>query len=55
MGREPSTIAPAYAWQSAYWLSVLGEPAMRDFQEPEFDPAREFEFDPEADTELPDR
>ena len=27
---------------------------MRDFQQPEFDPAREFEFDPEPDPELPE-
>ena len=51
---ENPVLAPAYARQSAYWLSVLGEPAMRDFQQPEFDPAREFEFDPEADPELPE-
>ena len=47
-------LVPAYARHSAYWLSVLGEPAMRDFQQPEFDPAREFEYDPEDDPELPE-
>ena len=51
---ENPVLAPAYARQSQYWLSVLGEPAIPDFEQPEFDPARDFEFDPEADAELPD-
>jgi hypothetical protein len=51
---ENPVLAPAYARQSQYWLSVLGEPVIPDFQQPELGSAREFEFDPEANAELPD-
>ena len=51
---ENPALAPQYAAQSAYWASVLSAPAMRDFAEWEMREAREFEFDPAPEPELPE-
>ena len=51
---ENILIAPAYARQSQYWASVLSAPVYRDFAEWEPRHAREFQFDPEPDPELPE-
>ena len=48
---ENPVLAPAYARVSAYWVSVLSAP---DFQQPDFQQACEFEFDPEPEPELPE-
>jgi hypothetical protein len=45
---------PTHGSRSTGSISVLGEPAIPDFEQPEFDRGRDFEFDPEADAELPD-
>ena len=51
---ENIVIAPAYARQSQYWASVLSAPVIPDFAEWEMRDAREFEFEPEAEAELPE-
>ena len=51
---ENPVLAPDYARQSQYWASVLSAPVYRDFAEWEPRHAREFQFDPEPDPELPE-
>ena len=51
---ENALIAPQYARQSQYWASVLWEPEIPDFAEWDMDHARDFQFDPEPDPELPE-
>jgi len=51
---ENPVLAPDYARQSQYWASVLLAPVYRDFAEWEPRDAREFQFDPEPDPELPE-
>ena len=51
---ENALIAPQYARQSAYWASVLCEPEIPDFAEWDIDHAREFQYEPEPDPELPE-
>ena len=51
---ENPVLAPDYARQSQYWYSVLLAPVYRDWAEWEPRDARDFQFDPEPDPELPE-
>ena len=51
---ENALIAPRYLAQSQYWASVLWEPEIPDFAEWDMDDAREFQYEPEPDPELPE-
>ena len=51
---ENPVLAPDYAQQSQYWSSVLLAPVYRDWAEWEPRHARDFQFDPEPDPELPE-
>ena len=51
---ENPVLAPDYAWQSQYWYLVLLAPVYRDWAEWEPRDARDFQFDPEPDPELPE-
>ena len=51
---ENILIAPRYARQSQYWASVLSAPEIPEFAEWPIEGAREFQFNPEPDPELPE-